>query len=85
MTDIVEQLRELGRSLAGDYGYEKADCCNEAADEIERLRTLSQNNAQENGLWIATTSDWRFRYRGHDALYIAAGRLRLRLMKRASA
>ena len=35
---------------------------------------------KENGLWIATVSDWRFMFRGHDALYIAAGRFRLRLM-----
>jgi hypothetical protein len=40
---------------------------------------------KENGLWIATVSDWRFMFRGHDALYIAAGRFRLRLMRAALA
>lgn len=36
---------------------------------------------KENGLWIAKSADWRVLFRGHDALYIAAGRLRFRLMK----
>lgn len=36
----------------------------------------------ENGLWIAKASQWRVLYCGHDALYIAVGRLRLRLMRR---
>jgi uncharacterized cupin superfamily protein len=40
---------------------------------------------KENGLWIAKVSDWRFMFRNHDALYIAAGRLRLRLMRAALA
>jgi hypothetical protein len=35
---------------------------------------------KENGFWIASTSDWRFMWCGHDALYIAAGRLRLRAL-----
>ena len=37
---------------------------------------------KENGFWIATTSDWRWLWRGHDSLYIAAGRVRVRVMKR---
>jgi hypothetical protein len=36
---------------------------------------------KESGIWIAPTSDWRLMWHGHDALYIAAGRLRLRVMK----
>lgn len=36
---------------------------------------------KENGLWISKVSDWCLMFRGHDALYIAAGRLRFRLMK----
>jgi len=36
---------------------------------------------RENGLWLASTSDWRFKWRGHDALYIALGRFRVRIMK----
>lgn len=35
----------------------------------------------ENGLWVAPISDWRWLWRSHDALYIAAGRLQLRVMK----
>lgn len=37
--------------------------------------------SQENGIWIAPSHDWRLMFFGHDALYIAAGRLRLRVMK----
>ena len=33
----------------------------------------------QNGIWIASVSDWRMKW--HDALYIAIGRLRLRIMK----
>ncbi len=36
---------------------------------------------RESGIWFASTRDWRFMLHRHDALYIAAGRLRLRLMK----
>jgi hypothetical protein len=37
--------------------------------------------SRENGIWFAKVSDWRLMFFNHDALYIAAGRLRLRLMK----
>lgn len=36
---------------------------------------------KESGLWVAKATDWRWLWRGHDSLYVAAGRLRLRLMK----
>jgi hypothetical protein len=36
---------------------------------------------KENGFWIAPNADWRVIFFNHDALYIAAGRLRVRLMK----
>lgn len=36
---------------------------------------------KENGLWIAKSSNWRLMLHGHDALYIAAWRLRFRLMR----
>lgn len=36
---------------------------------------------KENGFWLAVAKQWRILWRGHDALYIAAGRLRLRIMK----
>lgn len=40
---------------------------------------------RENGVWFSGTSDWRLMFWRHDALFIAAGRLRLRLMKRRTA
>ncbi len=36
---------------------------------------------KENGAWVATKRRWCLMFRGHDSLYVAAGRLRLRLMK----
>jgi hypothetical protein len=36
---------------------------------------------RENGIWLATRSRRRLLWRGHDSLYVAAGRLRVRLMK----
>jgi hypothetical protein len=36
---------------------------------------------KENGIWIALSRQWRVMWFDHDALYIALGRLRLRLMK----
>lgn len=36
---------------------------------------------RENGVWLATKPRRRFMFRNHDALYVAAWRLRLRLMK----
>jgi hypothetical protein len=38
-------------------------------------------HARENGIWWATRSRRRLMLRGHDALYVAAGRLRVRIMK----
>jgi hypothetical protein len=35
----------------------------------------------ENGIWLASYSRRRLMWRGHDSLYVAAGRLRLRVMK----
>lgn len=37
---------------------------------------------KESGIWTSSVPDWRFMFRNHDALYIAAGRLRLRIMRR---
>jgi hypothetical protein len=36
---------------------------------------------KENGVWVGSASDWRWMWRGHDCLYVAAGWLRLRIMK----
>jgi len=34
-----------------------------------------------NGVWLASVRRRRIMWRGHDSLFIAAGRLRLRLRK----
>lgn len=44
---------------------------------------MKWGKSKENGIWIAPISDWRIKFCNHDALYVAAGRLRLRLMKRS--
>lgn len=36
---------------------------------------------RENGVWLASVARRRLMWRGHDSLFVAAGRLRLRLMK----
>lgn len=36
---------------------------------------------KESGFWIAPSSQWRIMFFGHDALYVAACRIRVRLMK----
>lgn len=36
---------------------------------------------KESGFWIAPSSQWRIMFFGHDALYVAAWRIRVRLMK----
>jgi hypothetical protein len=36
---------------------------------------------RENGIWFASTSRRRVLWRSHDSLFVAAGRLRVRLMK----
>ena len=36
---------------------------------------------KENGIWFAQIKKCDIRFRGHDALYIAINRLRIRLMK----
>lgn len=36
---------------------------------------------EENGIWLARAPRRRLLFRDHDSLYVAAGRLRLRLMK----
>ena len=35
----------------------------------------------ENGFWVAHSNSYKFMFKGHDSLYIALWRLRLRLMK----
>jgi hypothetical protein len=45
---------------------------------------MTWGKTKENGLWISRVSDWRLMFRGHDSLYVAAGRLRLRIMKLSS-
>lgn len=36
---------------------------------------------KENGVWVAQCSRQRLLWRNHDALFIAIGRLRVRMMK----
>ena len=36
---------------------------------------------KENGVWWAKRSQFKFMFVNHDALYIAIGHLRLRVMK----
>lgn len=36
---------------------------------------------KENGIWIAPASRWRIMFFGHDSLYVAVWRFRLRIMK----
>lgn len=38
---------------------------------------------KENGIWRSSrgAEQWRVMFRGHDSLYVAMGRWRLRLMK----
>jgi hypothetical protein len=37
-------------------------------------------HGKRNGVWVALMSAWRIRFR-HDCLYVAAGRVRVRVMK----
>lgn len=39
--------------------------------------------SQEIGFWMSRVSRWRFMWKGHDSLYVAAWRLRFRVMKPA--
>lgn len=36
---------------------------------------------KESGIWFSMKPDWRVMFFNHDALYVAAGRFRLRIMK----
>jgi hypothetical protein len=36
---------------------------------------------KENGVWWGSTSKWRVIWNHHDAFYLAAGKLRIRIMK----
>lgn len=36
---------------------------------------------KENGIWRCGTTSYRMIWRGHDALFVAVGKTRLRLMK----
>lgn len=36
---------------------------------------------KESGVWIAPKSRWKLMFWGHDSLYIAVWRFRLRVMK----
>jgi len=36
---------------------------------------------KENGIWLAKCNRFKFMFKNHDALYIAIGKFRLRIMK----
>lgn len=36
---------------------------------------------KDNGFWIAKAPQWKFMFKGHDALYVAAWKFRVRIMK----
>lgn len=38
-------------------------------------------SSQETGIWFSPKPRWRVLWQGHDSLFIAAWRLRLRVMK----
>jgi hypothetical protein len=42
---------------------------------------LKWGKCKENGIWWASKSRRKLMWRGHDALYVALGHLRLRIMK----
>lgn len=44
-------------------------------------RGLAWGRHRDNGIWLASTSKRRLLWRGHDSLYVALGRFRLRLIK----
>ena len=71
-----EQRNNLERALANpatravsDWGRSK-----------EGVR-LMWGKLKENGIWFARTSQYRLMFLNHDALYLALGRFRLRIMK----
>jgi hypothetical protein len=42
---------------------------------------VTWGKSRENGIWTTSKPKWKLLWRNHDALFIAAGRLRLRIMK----
>lgn len=44
-------------------------------------KAMMWGKRRENGIWRAQVRRQRFMWRGHDSLFIALGRWRLRLMK----
>lgn len=50
---------------------------------IVAMPSLMWGPRGENGIWLSLKPQWRFMWRGHDALYIAAWKFRLRIMKHA--
>lgn len=50
-------------------------------DICDCKRGVKWGQRDENAVWLATVSRRRFIWRHHDALFIAFGRFRLRLMK----
>jgi hypothetical protein len=47
------------------------------------MTTLASWGKQRHRVWLSDRSRWRLLFRGHDALYIAAWRVRVRIFKPA--
>lgn len=57
---------------------------NERNADLVKLRTgVHWGRHGENGVWMATPGNRRYQvlWRKYDALYVAAGRVRIRIMK----
>lgn len=70
-----------------DNGPDEWDADRESARLAEAIRdgrtahAMMWGKTKENGIWLATKGRRRLMFRDHDSLYVALGRLRLRLMK----
>lgn len=45
------------------------------------MELITFGATKETGAWWSSRSRWRLLWSGHDSLFIAAGRLRVRMMK----
>lgn len=45
------------------------------------MTALTWGRNRQHRAWLASKPRWRVMWSGHDALFIAAGRYRLRVMK----
>lgn len=69
------------RELANAHRDEVVPGSGVAIQPWRRRHSMMWGKHRENGIWFGSRSAWKLLWRGHDSLYIAAGRLRLRIMK----